>query len=97
MAAGKLYRNTKNCIVTAKAVGYWTVSQHRAATRRAGRRHRAGEQARGARAAGRRGVRAAGRSGARAAGRRGKRAARRVRVAWPGLCTWCTQSVFGPV
>ena len=47
----ELYHNTIYCIVTAGAVGYWTVSRHKAATRPARPRHGAGGRAAGERGA----------------------------------------------
>ena len=49
LARGKIESQYKNCIVTAEAVGCWTVSQHRAVTRPARRRHGAGRVGAGAR------------------------------------------------
>ena len=59
-----------------------------------------GAQARGVQASGARGASGSGAWGARGKGAVGARQARDLgagRVGWPGLCTWCTQPVFGPV
>ena len=70
----KIVSQYKNCIVTAKAVGCWTVSQHRAMTRPAGPRHGAGRAASARARPGReRGAQAAGAWGAQAAGAAGAR------------------------
>ena len=49
LARGKIESQHKNCIVTAEAVGCWTVSQHRAVTRPARPRHGVGRAGAGAR------------------------------------------------
>ena len=74
LAGGKIVSQYKNCIMIAEAVGCWTVSQHRAATRSVRPRHGAGRTASSQAWRGRaRGTHAAG-AGARAerAGRRGR-------------------------
>ena len=53
----KIVSQYKNCIVTAEAMGCWTVSQHRAATRPARPRHSAGRADRARARAGRSGSR----------------------------------------